>query len=241
MKPEQMDEPQPITVELRETLCELEFMNRYLGGHRYVRRFLQKRFTSKGKACRVLDLATGGGDFPRAIVDWARKSGVQLKVDAIDSGASIIDLAVRFSREYPEISYQRGDALTFDDGGRYDLVHCSLSLHHFEHDDAVKLLRHMRQLSRSFVLITDLEEGWMTTLGVGLVNRLLGHERMTIKDGDTSARRAYDYEDVEVLAKEAEWVRYEHERFLFCRQALWMEVREDHPRPSSVGCSNTRG
>jgi ubiquinone/menaquinone biosynthesis C-methylase UbiE len=224
-EPELMDKPQPISVELRETLRELEFLNRYFGGHRFLRRFMKAHFPrGSRKTYRILDLGTGGGDFPRVIVDWARKGRVNVKVDAVDTNSAIVDLAVRFSRSYPEISYQQGDALNFDSGHDrcYDLVHCSLSLHHFDEEHAVALLRHMRELSKGYVLITDLEHGRFTTLAVALVNRLLGHQRMTIKDGDTSARRAFSFDEVNSLALRAGWTDFEHERFLFCRQALWM-------------------
>jgi len=220
-EPELMDRPQPISVELRHTLRELEFLNRYFGGHRFVRRFLAERWRRRKPIYRVLDLGTGGGDFPRAIVDWARSEGIALQVDAVDSGATIVDLAARFSIGHPEIRYRQGDALTYDSRDGYDLVHCSLSLHHFDKDDAAELLRRMRALSASDVLITDLVQGWRTTLGVALVNRLLRHERMTIEDGDTSARRAYSFDEVDELARQAGWADFGHKRFPICRQALW--------------------
>ena len=224
MKPELMDEPQPVTRELRHTLRELEFLNRHLGGHRYVRRFLRQQFTLTEKRYRILDLCTGGGDFPRMIVDWARKSGRRVQVDAVDAGASIVELAESFSVRYPEIRYRHGNALAYDNGHRFDLVHCSLSLHHFERDNAMQLLRQMRKLSCSWVLLTDLVQGWFTTAGVGLLTRLLGYERMAIEDGDTSARRAYTFDQVDALARGAGWRGYRHERFPICRQALLLKV-----------------
>src|SRR3954471_22467306 len=104
MKPELMDQPQPVTGELRRTLRELEFMNRHLGGHRYLRRFLRRHFGSVEKTYRIVDLGTGGGDFPRIMVDWARRNRRSFVVDAVDAGGSIVALAERFSRAYPEVS-----------------------------------------------------------------------------------------------------------------------------------------
>ena len=218
---EQMDGPQPVTAELEKTLRELEQMNRQFGGHRYVRRFLQKRL-SRGYTYRVLDVGTGGGDFPRIMVDWARANGISLVVDAIDSNPAIVELARKFSEGYPEIHFIAEDALGFMSDRFYDLVHCSLSMHHFGTAEAVEVLKHCRELSRHTVLITDLERSLPTRLGVYVLNRLLGHQPMVIRDGDTSARRAFSYREFRMLAKGAEWPEFGHERFLFCRQALWL-------------------
>jgi len=91
---ERMDATQPISFELEETLRELEMLNARFGGHGYVRRFLQRHLRS-GRSYRVLDLATGGGDFPRVIVDWARPRGIQLTVDAIDANGATLELAYK--------------------------------------------------------------------------------------------------------------------------------------------------
>lgn len=220
-----MDRPQPASRELAETLRELEFLNRYFGGHRYARKFLQRHF-EPGRAYRVLDLATGGGDFPRAMVDWARRAGVDLRVDAVDANPGTVDLARQFSADYPEIEFWEGDILQFDSGETYDLVHCSLSVHHFDREAATRLLRRCRELSRFAVLVTDLERRILTRVGVYLVNRLFRHNRMTVHDGDCSARRAFSFSEFRAMADRAGWKRYGHERFAFCRQALWSFVSE---------------
>jgi ubiquinone/menaquinone biosynthesis C-methylase UbiE len=218
---ERMDRPQPVSDELATTLRDLESMNHRFGGHRYVRRFIAKRFRP-GYTYRVLDLATGGGDFPRVMVDWARENRVSLVIDAVDSNEAIIDLAREFSEGYPEIRYQVGNALSFRSPRFYDLVHCSLTMHHFQTQEAVEFLKRCRELSKKYVLVTDLRRSLLTRLGVHFVNSFFGHERMTRKDGDTSARRAFNFREFRMLAKGAGWERFGHERFRFCRQALWL-------------------
>ena len=224
-EPELMDRPQPVTGELESTLRQLAFLNEHFGGHRFVRRFLSRSFR-KGESVHALDLAAGGGDFPRAMVNWGRSRGVHLKVDAVDANSSILRIAAKMSGEYPQISFHSGDALTFDAEQQYDLVHCSLVLHHFNAEDAVKLLRHARKLSRRCVLVTDLERSWFTRFAVWTANRLLIHTEMTRRDGDTSVQRAFSFAEAHSLAIRAGWTKFGHRRFLFCRQALWMELPE---------------
>ena len=218
---ERMDRPQPVSPELEITLRELEVLNRRFGGHRYVRRFLEKRLSPR-HTCRVLDLATGGGDFPRVMVDWGRAHRISLVIDAVDSCAATISLARRFSLDYPEIQFIHDDVLGFNAAHEYDLVHCSLSMHHFSATDAVEILKRCRELSGGMVLVTDLERSVFTRIGVHLVNSLFQHQRMTIHDGDTSARRAFSFREFRMLAKGAGWTDFGHERFWICRQALWL-------------------
>ena len=218
---ELMDGPQPPSRQLTRTLRELESLNRRFGGHRYALRFLARHFRP-GHTYRILDLATGGGDFPRAMVDWALEHEIALEIDAVDASPAIAELAESFSADYPEISYFLGDALSFDAGVRYDLVHCSLALHHFSTAQAVQLLQRCRTLSKDLVLVTDLERCLLTSLGVSLANRLLGHSSMTCRDGATSARRAFSHREFRMLAKGAAWKDYHHERVPLCRQALWV-------------------
>jgi 2-polyprenyl-3-methyl-5-hydroxy-6-metoxy-1,4-benzoquinol methylase len=218
---EEMDRPQPAGRELETTLRELEALNRRFGGHRYPVQFMARRFQSL-HTYRVLDLGTGGGDFPRAMVDWARNNKIQLVIDGVDASEAVVELARRFSVDYPEIAFKVGKAETFEAPHYYDLVHCSLSMHHFSTSDAVEVLRRCRDLSREYVLITDLERSLWAKIAVHVGNVISGNHRMTVTDGDTSARRAFSFKEFRALAKGAGWPEFGHERFAFCRQALWL-------------------
>ncbi len=218
---ELMDESCGSTSALAATLRRLEVLNRYFGGHRYLRGFLATRF-QRGDTCRILDLATGGGDFPRAIIEWARESGVRCTVDAIDRNPAIVDLARGFSVAYPEVRYLTADVRTFSTPREYDLVHLSLSLHHFSTKDAVWILQRMATLSSRWVLVTDLERRWLTRWSVRFINAVLGENDMSDKDGETSARRAFSYREFGALARAAGWADFEHRRIPLCQQAVWM-------------------
>ena len=81
-EPELMDLSQPSSPELERDLANLASLNRWFGSHRLVTHFLELWF-EKGESYRVLDLATGAGDIPRLIVDWARQRGIAVEVEAV--------------------------------------------------------------------------------------------------------------------------------------------------------------
>jgi SAM-dependent methyltransferase len=224
-EPELMDRPQPVTDELVTDLRNLRQLNRYFGSYALIEHFL-RRWILPGTEMRVLDLATGSGDIPRLVVDHARKVGATVSVDAIDQQSSTLEIARGLSADYPEINFLEGDVLTF--GGHaapYDLVLCSLALHHFDEDRAVHLLRQCRELSNRFVLVSDLRRGPLATVGVYLLTALVFREPMTRTDARLSAERAFSFREFRSLAERAGWRNFGHRRFRFARQAIWLEPR----------------
>jgi 2-polyprenyl-3-methyl-5-hydroxy-6-metoxy-1,4-benzoquinol methylase len=221
-QPEWMDRPQPVSEELEKDLQNLIGLNHYFGSHRIVRRFLSA-WLQPERTYRVLDLATGAGDIPRVMADWARSRNVTLRMDAIDAQSATLEIAKRWSDAYPEIRFLQENALTYEPTETYDLVCCSLALHHFSETDAVRLLRRCRALSHRYVLVTDLERSRSTSLGVWAVTQFIYRDPMTRHDGRVSAKRAFSFAEMHQLANAAGWKNFGHTRFLFCRQALWQD------------------
>ena len=221
--PELMDRPQPVTPELTSDLRNLRQLNRYFGSYALIEHFL-RRWILPGAEIRVLDLATGSGDIPRLVVDYARKVGATVTVEAVDQQPSTLEIARRLSAGYPEINFVDGDVLSFpEEHSSYDLVLCSLALHHFEEADAVRLLRRCRELSSRYVLVSDLRRGVIATAGVFLLTALIFRDPMTRTDGRLSAARAFSFIEFRALAERAGWQNFSHAKFVYARQAVWIE------------------
>jgi 2-polyprenyl-3-methyl-5-hydroxy-6-metoxy-1,4-benzoquinol methylase len=220
-EPELMDRPQPVTPELASDLRNLRKLNRYFGSYRLIEHFL-RRWIQPRSRMRILDLATGSGDIPRLIVDYARSLSADVTVHAVDQQSSTLEIARNLSRDYPEIEFLEGDVLSFGEGA-YDVVLCSLALHHFEEDAAVQLLKRCRELSDKYVLVSDLRRGVIATLGVYLLTTFVFREPMTQTDARLSAERAFSFHEFKSLAERAAWNHFGHAKFAFARQAVWLE------------------
>lgn len=222
-QPELMDRPQPVSRELEIDLANLVDINRHFGSHRLIRGFLRRWFRA-GEKYRVLDLCTASGDIPRLMVDWARAQGVGLQIEAVDYQASTLEIACRLSAGYPEITFRERNALGLAGGaGEYDFVFCSLALHHFAEEDAVRVLRRARELARRAVLVADLERSRLAQAGVWLLTAVLYREPMTRADARISVRRAFSYDELADLARRAGWGKFRQARFSIARQAVWIE------------------
>ena len=179
------------------------------------------------RAYRLLDLCTGGGDIPRLAVSWARARGVRLGVTAVDFQPGTVEIARRWCADFPEITVAQGDARDFAPdacaAAPFDFVFCSLALHHFSEDDAVRILRRGRELATRATLVADLERSALAAVCVWLVTALLYREPMTKYDARLSVRRAFSYPELAELARRAGWVDFQHARFPMARQAVWLE------------------
>ena len=219
---EMMDRPQPLSVELERDLQHIRQLNRWFGSYSLVLAFM-RRWIKPGAGSRILDLATGSGDIPRLIVDYARKVGAHIEIDALDRQPATLEVAVKLSTGYPEISFRQADILAWNSTQAYDTVLCTLALHHFSNEDAVTVLRRCRELSRGFVLVSDLRRGFLLQAGVHLLTSLIFREPMTRHDARLSAIRAFSFTEMRDLAVRAGWKHFGHKKFRFSRQAIWLE------------------
>jgi 2-polyprenyl-3-methyl-5-hydroxy-6-metoxy-1,4-benzoquinol methylase len=232
--PELMDRPQPLTRELERDLANLRSFNRWFGGHGLVRHFL-RRWLKPNEKARILDVATGSGDIPRLIADHARRQNVSVHIDAIDQQESTIEIARRLSAAYPEINFYCADLFEWNsspglklDGLKpssfpYDIVLCSLALHHFTNNDAVRALQKIRELSRARVLLADLRRARWLRCAVYCVTATIYRDEMTKTDARLSAARAFSFGEMRELAERAGWKNFGHRKFAVGRQAIWID------------------
>ncbi|PYK13349.1 MAG: hypothetical protein DME65_02195 [Verrucomicrobia bacterium] len=197
-------------------------MNRWFGSYQLVLGFIRNWIKPADKL-RVIDLATGSGDIPRLIVDYARKIGAGVEIDALDRQPATLEIARTLSADYPEISYREANILEWNSVKSYDITLFTLALHHFSNDDAVLLLRKSCQMSKRFVLVSDLRRSFFLVAGVYLLTTLVFREPMTRYDARLSAIRAFSFSEMRDLALCAGWKDFGHKKFQFGRQAIWLE------------------
>src|SRR5213075_2637589 len=131
---ELMDRPQPVSPELERDLENIRQLNRWFGSYALISMFLS-RWVKPGSRLRIVDLATGSGDIPRLIAEHGRKVGAELRIDALDRQSSTLEIAKKLSANYPEISFVEGNIMEWNVAEPYDLVLCTLALHHFSEED----------------------------------------------------------------------------------------------------------
>ena len=85
----------------------------------------------------------------------------------------------------------------------YDIVHCSLFLHHFSNDDIVRLLATFRDMARMAVVINDLERHVLAFRFLPWTRWLFRWDRITLHDGPISVQAGFRVDQLKSLATQA--------------------------------------
>jgi SAM-dependent methyltransferase len=200
---EYMDEADIGGQRLFQALRELEAINRYLGGHRTSILGLGQllRSVPASRELAVLDIGAGGGDAAAVIERWGHDTGRSLRVTSMDINPATCAMAkVRGGTARPALVVA-GDVFRTPFHARsFDIVHSSLFLHHFGDDDAVKILRTMRSLSRLGVVVNDLHRHPLAYWSVRLGSALLSRSEFVRHDGPLSVLRGFRRHELESVS-----------------------------------------
>jgi len=205
-KPEMVDMPDADPVLLRGELRNLRIINRYLGGLTAVHRALipMVMSTRPGHTVQLLDLATGSGDQSVAIARIFRRLGRHVFITAVDNNDTILADARDQAAGFDEIRFEHGDirALTYPDRS-FDIVLCSLAIHHFSWTAAVRLLQDMDRICRIGFILNDLSRSYVALACAWLYTRTTTTNIMTRTDAIASLFAAFTKEELARMAHDA--------------------------------------
>ena len=190
---EMMDLPGNTDSLLEEDLTNLRTINRYLGAYRGLLGCLDRLAQSeRTSTLSLLDVGTGCGDIPVAVVRWARQKGISVRAVGLEPNPVTARLAKTQTKDFPEISIVMGDAFfpPFSHSS-FDFVFTSQVLHHFSEQEIIVLLRTWSKFARRGILVSDLVRHPLAYFGIRLLTRLFTRNPMTRMDGPLSVRRAF--------------------------------------------------
>ena len=137
----------------------------------------------------LLDAGTGLADLPQLLQERARRHGVALHTIGLDASLALLAAAREEGRLDGAV---RGDALRLPFADRsIDVVMCSQLLHHFEHEQAVRLLAELHRVARQRVIVSDLRRSWLAVAGYWLSSIVLHFHPITRHDGVISILRGF--------------------------------------------------
>ncbi len=189
IKPELLDDADPI--EARPSLVDLTKINKYLGGYRVLRKIMAS-VASPGEMFTVLDVGAASGDMGRKI----QLAFPKAQVTAFDYRLRHLALAGP-----PKVV---GDAFHLPFRPRsFDVVFCSLFLHHFEDRQVVELLSAFGAVARRAVCAIDLDRGPFSYHFIPATRWLFGWHPITLHDAPASVAAGFKREELKDHAKAA--------------------------------------
>jgi SAM-dependent methyltransferase len=201
-----MDRPDNAPADLEGALEDIRAVNRYLGGSKVLLDALRPALTpgSDDAITTILDVGTGGADLPLDIVAFARRGGRRVRIVAVDRDPVTLAYARRRTAGVEEIEVVEGDALSLPyPDASFDYVTASLFLHHFVHDDAVKLVAAFRRIARRAVLVNDLERHLVPWAFIAVFARLTRRHPMFVHDAALSVLRGFTESELRRIAEDA--------------------------------------
>ncbi|MBC7527436.1 MAG: methyltransferase domain-containing protein [Chthonomonadaceae bacterium] len=227
------DETQPYA-DFRESMTDVQRVNRFLGGTpvlmKRAKAWLLSAKADPSRCSRpvtFLDVATGSGDLPKAITAIAEHENVPIKIIGLDFSVPILQFAREEVGEVPLIRLVRGEAfsLPFADNS-VDYVLCSLAFHHFGLRGSVAALREMERVARYGWIVNDLRRALSAWVLIKIVSSLTGMNRLTRHDAPASVLRAYSIPEYRAMPEALGLIEskdFRIHRSLFYRVALIRE------------------
>ena len=214
-----MDQPDLDRDQLECALRSLSRLNRWsasAGNLWPVLRDLAKQLQGTGQpnrpkpvTLRILDLATGAGDNPIRLALKARKENLPMQFAGCDVNPHSIEFASRRAQEAGvDIDWFVCNVLEDELPASYDVIMCSLYMHHLSNDEAAHLLGRMWQAANRTVVVCDLVRTRFGLLLAKAACRILTSSDVVQTDGPISVRAAYTIHEFSDIANQARILEY---------------------------------
>ena len=187
---------------LIDSLDKIATVNQWLGGNNLTIKGVLELLHSipKDKTITIVDLGCGNGDMLRALAKVGKRKGYNLKLIGIDANQATIDYAIELSESYDNISYLKQDVLSQEfQNINYDIALCTLFLHHFEDDVALKFIKTLEKKATIGVIVNDLHRHPLAYFAFHIITLFVDNHMMKA-DGKLSIRKGFKKKDFENFA-----------------------------------------
>ncbi|WP_317044675.1 methyltransferase domain-containing protein [Flavobacterium cyanobacteriorum] len=189
--------------ELRQALDNIAHINRLLGGNSVTLQAIKKLLKKADidKVISIVDVGCGNGDMLRMLAGFGKKTGVQFRLTGIDANRFTINYATQLSSAHSNISYKCLDVFSPEfRQENYDIVLCTLTLHHFKDDQVLKIISIFSENARIGVVINDLHRSRIAYSLFRIIAFVFNMNAMAREDGLTSILRGFTKKELQKFA-----------------------------------------
>ena len=202
---ENIDKGTYTPAEYEGCIVELQRVNTWLGDAKALRGSLLKEIEQQGlRSFSILDVGAGSGELLRVTARWARETDRAPALLGLELNERSARVILDVSAEFPEIVSVQGSGLglPFPDAS-VDYVISSLTLHHFDDEGAVSILREMGRVARRGIFVIDLHRTPMAYFFYTTLGHLILHNRLLREDGALSILKGFTPVELEKLGQQA--------------------------------------
>ncbi|MSR57997.1 MAG: methyltransferase domain-containing protein [Planctomycetaceae bacterium] len=207
-QPEVMDEPEldgGLHVAALDSLGRINRLSRTTAGLWGPICNLARESLGQG-SLRILDIASGGGDVALGLARRAAKAGIAVEIEGVDISPRAVYYAnaAAARQQLTNVAFHARDVLAEPiPHDIYDVITCSLFLHHLDESDAFHLLGNMAGAARRLVVVSDLRRTRLGYFLACLVSRTLVWSPVVRVDGPLSVAAAFTMDEARELARKS--------------------------------------
>lgn len=214
--------------ELAKTLRDIDKVNKWLGGSKItidgIKSILAE--TSPEEPVKIVDVGCGNGSILREIADYGRKHHLQLELTGIDANLHAVEIARDLARDYPEINFEGLNIFSTSFAEKkYDIVLCTLTLHHFNDAQINRLLKIFLESAKLGVVINDLHRSKAAYYLFKAFCAVFIRNEIARKDGLTSILRGFRKSDLEKFSGKLK-VRKQEIRWKWAFRYQWVLIKD---------------
>ena len=199
---ELLDEDDIPFADIKQNMKELDFINKWLGGHAITVNAFKSLIKSKTKIS-VCEIGCGGGDNLGAIYKWCRRKNIDLQITGVDIKRECIEYAKSrkilpghaqwITSDYKEVTFTT----------KPDIIFSSLFCHHFTNDELVYQLNWMKQNAATGFFINDLHRHFLAYHSIKILTTLFSKSYLVKNDAPLSVARGFNRDELKKLCSRA--------------------------------------
>lgn len=185
---------------------ELDFINRYLGGHKITlsgfRVLIEKIKKQDRQKISVCEIGCGGGDNLRIVKSYCEQHHIFAELSGIDINPHCIEFAktkacnqnIQFvASDYKLIRFER----------KPDIIFCSLFTHHFTDEEIVDILKWMKENSTLGFFVNDLHRHPFAYYSIKWLTRFFSKSYLVKNDAPLSVLRGFKAKELKLLSNDS--------------------------------------
>jgi ubiquinone/menaquinone biosynthesis C-methylase UbiE len=185
--------------DIKRNMQELDFINKWLGGHQITINGLKKLLPDAENIGLVIaEIGCGGGDNLRVLKNYCEKKKIQASFIGIDINPHCIEFA-KSRKENEGIQFIASDYAKVQFENKPDIIFTSLFCHHFTEEELINQFQWMRLNAGTGFFINDLHRHLLAYYSIKLLTALFSKSYLVKNDAPLSVLRGFKRKEIQML------------------------------------------
>ena len=196
---------------LKQALDKIAQINQLLGGNRLTLKGVKKLLKEipNSNKITIVDVGCGNGDMLRRLADYGSQNNLNLELIGVDANAFTVNYAIDLSKKYSNIKYRCEDIFSQSLSElNCDIMLCTLTLHHFNNDEIIKLLGLFNTKSKIGFVVNDLHRNSLAYSLFQAICFVFQMNKMSRNDGLTSILKGFKKEELIAFSENLGFKKY---------------------------------